>query len=226
MLSEPPGEQCRAMMALADVWEEAEGMVACVRCHGVEPCEFCNGTDSTEAPFGNGVINCPNGYDDDGHWIGGQCRGTCTTCHGTGFVSNGNSLRAEALRLLAECGITGEEMGGGRDYAIWSIGSKSAGVRVPQRWWVRADAIGTGLSRKPLVDARLALLDAYAAADRDTREAWARETRKLAGWVECLHPSCDGYGVRDALYQGVANPDCLACHGAGIVPPAQVEATA
>jgi hypothetical protein len=174
MTGEPPGEQCRAMMALADVWEESEGGPLC---------EWCRG---------NTLVNLP-----------------CHYCHDTGFVSNGNSLRAEALRLLAECGCHGAYENGNPKRSRY----ESQGV-VGE--WVEQTI---GINAIGVIPRRLALLDAYAAADRPTREAWARETRRLAGWVAC--PTCEDNTVEldvDGWSDG-----CLDCYGYGLVPPVPTE---
>lgn len=165
MVGEPAGEQCQFMMAAADVWEEAEEMVGCGRCNGVKRVPPLN------------------------QWGPDSC--DCPKCHATGFVSNGNSLRAEALRLLAECGKCGDVIYGYvKAKADGVVNNRAATVEngLPDCVF---DALEWQLlewgfpKRYSAVDIRLAILDAYAAADRPTREAWAREMRKLAGWVAC-----------------------------------------
>lgn len=87
-----------------------------------------------------------------------------------------DGLRAEGLRLLAECGKVGYY---GLNYTYWSIEKQPADRRVPEVWWIRADSIGPGLWMTPVVDSRLALIDAYADATDAERDRWQSETRAL-----------------------------------------------
>jgi len=103
---------------------------------------------------------------------------TCPRCDGVG--SNGNAARAEALRLLAECGKVGKE---GCGYsAVDRLGSS---CNVPQQWFGAAirPLWGNDLFADNITN-RLDLLDTYAHADPDTRRRWAKETRALT-----VHPT-------------------------------------
>lgn len=53
----------------------------CMVCEGEEECRMCHGTGSVEDEGGRGVINCPNGYDDD-NFYHGRCRPVCRDCGG------------------------------------------------------------------------------------------------------------------------------------------------
>jgi hypothetical protein len=139
-------DECRMMNELADVWEDADGMVVCGECDG------------------DGVYfdTFPRQVD-------------CEKCLGGGYVSNGNSLRAEALRLLAECGKVGHRAFG------YGIATKATDcdlqARVCLDWFYAADR--GPMANGDVMVCRLLLIDAYAAVDTETRERWARETRAL-----------------------------------------------
>lgn len=107
---------------------------------------------------------------------GGTITQTCSCCAADPFA------RAEALRLLAECGRVGEDNENlGRDtYSYWSIRAKPVFARVPFGWWYEADgSAGRGLWGRSRVDSRLALIGAYAGAGPETRRLWADGTRKM-----------------------------------------------
>jgi predicted nucleic acid-binding Zn-ribbon protein len=99
--------------------------------------------------------------------------------------------RAEALRLLAECGKVGRpEFGYGRMgrrddapiYALRDEQKRDAPCRVSFDWFEAADALSP--LTQNMISGRLRLLDAYAAADPDTRRRWAEETRALTPQTE------------------------------------------
>ena len=111
-------------------------------------------------------------------------QGWCPLCRGSGVESNGNAARAEALRLLAECGKAGMIDAVEGWYFYWSIPDRPDGERVCSGWWHATRGTresGEHQLLKDTVSARLALLDAYAAADPDTRRRWAEETRAMGG---------------------------------------------
>lgn len=116
----------------------------------------------------------------------------CGTCNGAGFYPKpdnpewvlrcercgGNyfrEARAEALRLLAECGKVGEGFTG-----YFAYGSPKGTI---SGGWYR-EAIypheDNRLIYCQVIPERLALLDAYAKVDPDTRYRWAAETRALS----------------------------------------------
>jgi len=144
----------QTMWAMADVWEEAEAIdKRCGNCDGV------------------GRINY------------GLADGDCIPCDGGGFVSNGNSLRAEALRLLAECGKTGvvtsvwDDTDSGTGYWTGTNEDIPEAI-VPQEWWnltwprgKTADPVGQ----------RILFMHSYASADARVRMTLAAETRQLTG---------------------------------------------
>jgi hypothetical protein len=198
-------DECRMMAVLADVWDESEGMLACGECDG------------------DGVYfdTFPRQVD-------------CEKCAGTGWVSNGNSLRAESLRLLAECGKVGAPrrevspvhwLGGyWHDCAedVSELGTVSTG-------WVKSvDEFGRQYDSADYYDPitnRLTLLDAYAAADQPTRERWARETRALVPTDRGCE-SCRGTGLT-YVYMGHGDhvqQNCWPCHGTGRVSVTQEDA--
>jgi hypothetical protein len=185
------------MLVLADVWEEHEANVGCQACDGGQ----------VKMRTNTGLIY-----------------GTCAVCQGTGYVSNGNSLRAEALRLLGECGKVGDAkvayhwMEGGQCYLQSGecVACDRSGV-VPESWW----DVAYHTESHDAVNARLGLMDAYAAADQPTRERWARETWALVPGVEC--PVCNPWDSRYEPYRD-GEDRCHACHWAGRIPTPQ-EAT-
>jgi Zn finger protein HypA/HybF involved in hydrogenase expression len=188
-----PGE-AGAMLVLADVWEEHEANAACVRCRytpGYNPVYIGLAYQSAICPY----------------------------CHGTGYVSNGNSARAEALRLLAECGKVGHEEEGYFYPGTTRPGSDREAVS--HGWY--EDSLPRIEGRVVAADIhRLALMDAYAAADQPTREWWARETRALA---VTKNAECE-YCVRGVVVGNEAwDHYCNRCDGSGRVP-AQQEASA
>lgn len=147
----------QTMMAMADVWEENESIdVRCDQC------------------FGLGVV-------DGAGWAF-----ECSKCNGAKFVSNGNSLRAEALRLLGELGIVESvcleplQYGGG--YYYWSIRGKDATERICDAWWDQAR--GKNWERAVemmagVVPARLAVMNAWAEATPGQRVEWEAKTRAI-----------------------------------------------
>jgi len=123
----------------------------------------------------------------------GECRGTgrvyvymghgdfradeCWGCVETGAAF---AARAEALRLLAECGKVGSiHPPDPNQYFYWSIVSSGTHERINWGWWAAANALAKSHLEGEAVSARLDLLDAYAKADPDTRRRWAYETRAL-----------------------------------------------
>jgi hypothetical protein len=149
-----------AMLVLADVWEEHEANVKCDACDG----------GHVKMRTNTGVIY-----------------GSCTDCHGTGYVSNGNTMRAEALRLLAECGKVGSEDGTGYYDADDGDSCRFGAGYVPAEWWEYEGEYEVTNVYCP-IDNRLMLMDDYAAADQPTRERWARETRALVPGVDFEPP--------------------------------------
>ena len=114
---------------------------------------------------------------------GGTITHTCSCC------ASDPEARAEALRLLAECGKVGTQRPPTNNwYFYWSLPDASPKERVCDRWWHAAHDRHPAGNKHPLardvISARLALLDAYAAADPDTRRQWAEETRALTPTVE------------------------------------------
>jgi hypothetical protein len=187
-----PGE-AGAMLVLADVWEEHEANVGCVRCR------YTPGWNPAYIALSHQSSTCPH-------------------CHGDGYVSNGNSLRAEALRLLAECGKVGHEEEGYFYPGTTRPGSDREAVS--HGWY--EDSLPRIEGRVVAADIhRLALMDAYAAADPATRERWARETRALVPGVECVR--CRGDGL---VYIGLppvagwhdGESECPLCKGTRIIP--------
>jgi hypothetical protein len=153
-----------AMLVLADVWEEADGMT---------PCGCDDGSIDTGGctPWGEPIC------------------AACDLCDGAGYVSNGNSLRAEYLRILAECGKVGVSDSESAFFSYWSRSDCPAKGRVPNS--VLDEALRTLSVRNEritVVGERIALMDAYAAADPATRERWARETRALVPGVDFEPP--------------------------------------
>jgi hypothetical protein len=99
-------------------------------------------------------------------------REECPLCEGTGNGHEGR-LRAEALRLLAECGKVGRQSDEGPRYFCHDVPAEE---KVYAGWWSKA----ADIALKTLFRVgRCHLLDAYAAADPDTRRQWADETRAL-----------------------------------------------
>jgi len=92
----------------------------------------------------------------------------CERCGGSYF----REARAEALRLLAECGKVGINRGGYWGPCIPSAPPVSV---VPLNWLWSANP---ELDGEP-VSLRMRLLDAYAQADPDTRRRWTEETRAM-----------------------------------------------
>ena len=145
----------QTMWAVADVWEENEAFVECVACDG-------RGWHRNDPdPYAKSY--------------------KCKTCNGSRLVSNGNSARAEALRLLAECGKTGGSDEGSESLGHWSY-------RVEVKSWVPRDWLQEALvvmtrngETVTRVGERVRMMDAYAKASPETRRAWAEATRKLTG---------------------------------------------
>lgn len=152
--------QCQQMRVLADVWREAEATVKCETCGG---CGWVDQDDGREIERGRYTMSCP-------------------ACHGAGVVSNGNAARGDALELLGECGKCGFHPMG---YASERGQKKSAfdygRFAVPGSWWQKSEPFRP--SKWETIAERLALMNAYAAADQETRERWAAETRELSEGV-------------------------------------------
>lgn len=139
----------QTMWAVADVWEENEAFVTCYDCDG----------------FGFRPL-----FDMK------EDRRKCPKCLDTRLVSNGNSARAEALRLLAECG----KVGGHPTIGYRTMAHMNDESSVPTGW---SEAAFSTHVRPPnqyqTIPIRVGLLDAYAEASPETRRAWAAETRAL-----------------------------------------------
>jgi hypothetical protein len=184
-----------AMLVLADVWEDHEANVGCQACDGGQ----------VKMRTNTGLIY-----------------GTCAVCHGTGYVSNGHSLRAEYLRILAECGKVGCDSEDVLNRGYWGPSTQD-----PPHTTVPDDLINScdiTMGSHDLIAERLALMDAYAAADQPTRERWARETRALGPVATCER--CEGTGLT-YVYMGHGDHDqqgCWTCNSTGLVP-AQQEVT-
>lgn len=144
----------QTMWAMADVWEEAEAID--------KRCDYCDGL---------GIIDAD----------GAACQ--CGACGGNQFVSNGNSLRAEALRLLAECGKTGTTS------SVWGDSDTGTGywtgsdrdipeAILPQEWWNLTWPRGKTCDP---VGQRILFMDSYARADWRVRMTLSQKTRRLAG---------------------------------------------
>lgn len=89
-------------------------------------------------------------------------------------------LRAEALRLLAECGKVGSIHPPDPNwYFYWSIVDADPHELIGNEWWAAANALAKSYLEGDAVTARLDLLDAYAQADPDTRRRWAEEMRAM-----------------------------------------------
>lgn len=121
----------------------------------------------------NGVGQVP-----DDHNVRKTTWSTCPRCNGSG--SNGKAARAEALRLLAECGKVGQS-GFGYDCPVGHQEHPNYHMlAVPSGWWYATAVDTLHPSWTYPVQERFALLEAYAKADPDTRRRWAEETRALA----------------------------------------------
>lgn len=114
-------------------------------------------------------------------WLGGY-RG-CQLCAGSAAFNCGacgcnasSGGRAEALRLLAECGKVGEP-GFGYDDVLGH--EPDSPCVVASHWWYDSNLGVNCPGWADPVSERLALLDAYAKVDPDTRRRWADETRAL-----------------------------------------------
>jgi hypothetical protein len=168
-------DEAGAMLVLADVWEEREANVGCIYKHG-----------SIDFPCTGGQVYGPKqmGFAPNGMQCWGNGWSDCPKCHGTGYVSNGNSARAEALRLLAECGKVG--MGGVGYYS--EDGDEASEGLVSDDWYMASCERRRPQDFAVIVPERLNLMDAYAAADQPTRERWARETRALVPGVDFEPP--------------------------------------
>ena len=123
----------------------------------------------------------------------------CRWCGGTGMIwppgrgpggahptwekcgaCGGSPSRAEALRLLAECGKVGREEFGYDDPHGWEHEPEFGECVVALGWWRSvASRLPSADWANPVTE-RLALLDAYATAGPDTRRRWAAETRAPA----------------------------------------------
>lgn len=128
-------------------------------------CRICRGTGRVYVYMGHG------GFRDDECW---ECTDGIET--GVAFVA-----RAEALRLLAECGKVGSIHPPDPNWFFyWSIMDAYPHELISGEWWEAARELGKSFLEGDAVSARLDLLDAYAKADPDTRRRWAEETRALA----------------------------------------------
>ncbi len=116
----------------------------------------------------------------------------CATCDGTGRGNWDNTARAEALRLLAECGKVGEAKGDGVG-GYWGLDVYQSYFGPPNEFlpsavvptdWADTARLGTVDVECDRVPARLALINTYAKADPDTRQRWAAETRALTAKEE------------------------------------------
>ena len=163
MVGEPAEAQCRAMMVFADMWDEAETKdIRCGVCDG-GPSQVCHRTYREDE---RGVMA-------NVKWVGRvaairdeeNLRLLCPGCVGLGWVSNGNSLRAEAFRLLGETGKVGEINYG------YFISHEDAAATVCKGWYAVAIRPTEHEWHGP-VDERLALVEACAKADADTRRKW------------------------------------------------------
>jgi hypothetical protein len=184
-------DEAGAMLVLADVWEEHEANtkgVICRECHARL-------------------------------WLPDQKSCTaCDACNGAGvvFLSNGNSLRAEALRLLAECGKVGKENFGYDDEFGHERTPGSDKWTMPRWWWCAALHKVSEVDLNSVIAERLALMDAYAAADLATRQEWEGKTWELVPTdVEC--PTCNPWDSRYEPYRA-GEDRCHACRGVGRIP--------
>lgn len=148
-----------------------------------EMCEECNGVGRVKTT-GGVTFRGPS----DSMWAL-----RCPTCDGTGHDNRNNAARAEALRLLAECGKVGatESPVYKGSCGYWPP-NPTTGYRpwpddstVSEEWFDsmcghRNDAYDPD---EP-VDCRLWLLDTYAKADTGTRQRWAAKTRALTAKEE------------------------------------------
>jgi rubredoxin len=182
-----PGEAL-SMAAFADVWDEHEENVYCPTCR---PPHLRFG------PVYRGNV-------------------LCNECHGIGYVSNGNSLRAEELRLLAECGKVGKEKFGYDDEVGHERTPGSYKWTVPRWWWCAALHKMSEADWNSIIADRLAIMDAYADADLATRQEWEGKTWELVPTdVEC--PTCNPWDSRYEPYRE-GEDRCYACHGVGRIP--------
>lgn len=131
-------------------------------------------------------------------------RANCTRCDGRGWYRDGHDynrttepceacgrtgrgklpLYAEALRLLAACGKVGREGFGYDDPVGREDDADFIALAVPTEWWLSVSIDHTHPGWADPVSERLALLDAYAAADPDARRRWAEETRAMTAPAE------------------------------------------
>lgn len=92
-----PAALTKTVISLAQAAYNRNWREECTECNGEPVCALCNGTSTVEHHSGNGVINCPQGYDDDGHWIG--CK-TCNRCN-NGYLESG-LLDPNTMLILAD----------------------------------------------------------------------------------------------------------------------------
>lgn len=128
---------------------------------------------------------CSECHDETGEWTGfvrptpnyGSSWVPCLACRGS-KLGAAAAARADALRLLAECG----KVGCHPSLGYRTLPRLRDPASVPGDW-IEETLIAR--TRPPCqyetVRLRSGLLDAYAAADPDTRRRWAEETRALTG---------------------------------------------
>lgn len=197
-VNEPAAVQCQMMRVLADVWWDHEAAVRCEACSG----------------------NCWVDQDDDREIERGRYTMSCPACHGAGVVSNGNAARGDALELLGECGKVGES---DRYWVGDDDPSAYSGEGTISRGWYEAAIMPIESDTLGVVVERIRLMDAYAAANQETRERWAAETRALVPKAEVVCEGC--YGAESHGFAGNGNwrrSDCPNCHGTGKVTRTEV----
>ncbi len=196
-VNEPAAVQCQQMRVLADVWRDHEATVVCDWCRGSKRSPPLN-------PWGMNSTDCP-------------------ACHGFGVVSNGNAARGDALELLGECGKVGYDRFGYDDPLGHQDTPGNEAFVIPHDWWHSAEIGHNDAGWSEIVPERLALLGAYAAADQETRERWAAETRALVPKAEVVCEGC--YGSESHGFAGNGNwrrSECPNCHGTGKVTLTEV----
>lgn len=105
-------------------------------------------------------------------------RPPCQECDADAMIRQ--PVKAEALRLLAECGKVGTiREPGPHWYFYWSIPEAHPHEKISDEWWSAGRDLRRSFLEKDAVTARMDLLDAYARAAPDTRKRWAKETRAL-----------------------------------------------
>ncbi len=182
-LGDPRGEDFAACLGGASSDEELMRKYPACRCAMFvaawamadnRPCSLCAGR--------SGFRLCP----DCCHWSGRvpkSCR-----CRGKRSIKcecrDERAARAEALRLLAECG----KVGGHPSLGYKTMAHMRDESSVSERWIDAAlTYIPRGRSQYEVVPIRFAMLCAYAAADPNTRRQWAEETRALTPTLKPTH---------------------------------------